>query len=52
MFRRVLLAAAVLLLPILATSCVSTQVREQALTGQPPHERHATGPESQVADHP
>jgi len=52
MFRRILFVAAILLLPILVTSCATTQVREQALTGQPTHERHATGPDSQVADHP
>lgn len=52
MLRRVLFTAVVLILPILATSCATTQVREQALTGQPAHERHDTGMDSQVTDHP
>ncbi len=52
MLRRTLLVAALFILPILGISCATTPVREQALTGQPAHERHATGMDSQVADQP
>ena len=52
MVRRMLITAAMLLLPLVITACACTQVHEQALTGAPSQERHATGMDSQVADHP
>ena len=50
MFRRVLLCLC--LVGVLATlgACASQEPREQALTGEPQHERHDTGIDSQVGD--
>ena len=44
------LSLALLVVAVFISGCATTGVREQAPTGDPAHERHATGIESQAAD--
>ncbi|MBU0719322.1 MAG: hypothetical protein KJ749_13835 [Planctomycetes bacterium] len=47
---RLALSLGLLVVAVFACGCATTGAREQALTGDPAHERHATGIESQAAD--
>ena len=49
--RRASVVMGLFLLALFVGACQSTGVREQAFTGEPSHERHDTGVESQVGDH-
>ena len=50
MIKRTLVSLCLLLTAIFVSACATTGAREQAMTGDVAHERHATGIDSQVSD--
>ena len=50
MLKRTVLSLCLLLAAVVVSACASTGAKQQALTGEPAHERHETGIDSQVGD--
>lgn len=49
--RRLMMCLCLLGVLVAVGACKSAEPREQALTGEPQHERHDTGIDSQVGDY-